>query len=97
MAFVHQSTQQYDLIAMDVFLDDVIPDDFEQIEYLSALKSLLKPNGVLLYNRLALDKKDLETTQAFFQDKFLKVFPDGHYLDVEGNWILMNNSNPLTK
>ncbi len=96
-AYVYQTTQKFDLIAMDVFLDDVIPEDFETTDFLEALKSLLKPNGVLLYNRLALEKQDLEKTLAFFENEFKTVFENGHYIDVEGNWMLMNNSAPLSK
>ena len=96
-AYVYQTTQKFDLIAMDVFLDDVIPEDFETTDFLEALKSLLKPNGVLLYNRLALEKQDMEKTLAFFENEFKTVFENGHYIDVEGNWMLMNNSTPLSE
>jgi len=93
--YVFQSIQKYDVIIMDVFIDDVIPDDFETTDYLKALKKLLKPEGVLLYNRLALSESDLEKTTTFFEEEFKTVFEDGIYLDVEGNYMLMNNANPI--
>ena len=94
-AYVFQTTQKYDVVVMDVFLDDVIPDDFETGDYLEALKSLLKPEGLLLYNRLALSEEDITKTTTFFENKFKAVFKNGHYLDVEGNWMLMNNAKPI--
>ena len=94
-AFAFQSAQKYDVIIMDVFIDDVIPDDFESTDYLEALKCLLKPNGILLYNRLALSDEDLEKTTVFFENEFKSVFKDGHSMDVEGNWMLMNNAKPI--
>lgn len=89
-AWVNMCTEQFDLICMDVFLDDVVPDHLEAIDYLEKLKTLLTPSGMLLFNRLAATKEDVEETKAFFEDKFLSVFPNGRYLDVTGNWILVN-------
>ncbi len=94
-AYVFQPAQKYDVVVMDVFLDDVIPDDFETTDYLEALKSLLKPEGILLYNRLALSEEDVTKTTTFFENEFKAVFENGHYLDVEGNWMLMNNAKPI--
>jgi len=96
-AYVFQTTQKYDVIVMDVFLDDVIPDDFETKDYLEALKLLLKPEGILLYNRLALTEEDLNKTTTFFENEFKSVFKNGIHLDVEGNWMLMNNAKPIAK
>lgn len=94
-AYVFQSMQKYDVVVMDVFLDDVIPDDFETIDFLEALELLLKPQGILLYNRLASNEEDLAVTTTFFENEFKAVFKNGHYLDVEGNWMLMNNAKPI--
>ena len=86
--FAGMTTQKFDLIAMDVFLDDKIPENLQTEEYLETLKSLLKPGGLLLYNRLALSQQDLEETEKFFDDVFLKTFPEGTAVDVDGNWML---------
>lgn len=89
-AFLMQNEEQYSLICMDIFLDDVIPGHFESIAFLEALKEALAPGGLLLYNRLTDNKKGLEATKKFFERRFLSVFPHGAYLDVGGNWMLMN-------
>lgn len=87
--FVSYCQEQFDLICMDVFLDDEIPAHFESEAYLLQLKALLKPNGILLFNKLALRADDKERCEAFLPI-FKKVFPNGTYLDVNGNWILIN-------
>jgi len=51
---------------------------------------LLRPGGLLLYNRLANTEIDLEKTQTFFEETFKAVFPEGRYLEVGGNWMLIN-------
>jgi hypothetical protein len=58
--------------------------------WMEALKDLLEPDGRLLFNRLALSNEDLERTGRFYEKEFKPVFEDGTYLDVGGNWMLMN-------
>jgi predicted membrane-bound spermidine synthase len=87
-AFVLQNRDQYDLICMDIFLDDVIPSQFESPAFLEALKSALSDHGLLLYNRLYRQKEDKQKTTAFFDGPFSVTFPDAQYLNVSGNWIL---------
>lgn len=90
--FLAQSQEKFDLICMDIFADDVVPDEFETIAFLEELQNHLHPDGLLLYNRLAATESDKITSRAFFEDTFKKVFPEGHLLDVEGNYILMNTA-----
>ncbi len=88
-AFVHTCFDQFDLICMDVFLDDTVPAMFETPNFLARLGGLLKPRGTLLFNKLALTKKDKAQAAQFFK-VFKKVFPNASYLEVKGNWILLN-------
>lgn len=90
--FVSYCQEQFDLICMDVFLDDEIPEHFESEAYLLQLKALLTPNGILLFNKLALREDDKERCQAFLPT-FMKIFPNGTYLDVNGNWMFLNRKS----
>ena len=92
-AFVQQCSETYDLIAMDIFLDDVIPEEFESEEYLRQLADLLSPQGILLYNRLSRTPEDLKKTRDYYQGTFRRVFPDSAYVDVHGNWVLVNRGD----
>ena len=94
-AFVHQDYRQYQVIAMDVFVDDLIPERFMEPFFLEALCDLLAPDGVLLYNCLALKATDKADTLAFFAGNFRSVFPEATYLDVDGNYMLLNNRTVL--
>lgn len=89
--WMNQCQEQFDLITVDLFLDDVIPVVFEQIKFLEGLKKILSPKGILLYNRLAYTPNDVEKARAFYNEKFASVFNSGQYLEVKGNWILINN------
>ena len=95
LAFVAQCEDTFDLIAMDIFLDDIIPSDFESEAFLKELSRLLTPRGILLYNRLSRTTEDLSKTRAFYQGTFRRVFPAATYLDVNGNWMLLNRGDVL--
>lgn len=89
-AYLAQTTAKFDLICMDVFLDDVVPEDFEQQTFLAHMKDCLNPNGFILYNRLAATWHDARASEAFYKDQFLSVFPEGAYLSLKGNMMLTN-------
>ena len=88
--FVEMCSEKFDLIAMDVFLDSKIPCEFEEVEFLENLKRLLNKDGTLMYNRLSLSELDKKNTLAFFENEFKQTFPQARYLDVGGNWMLLN-------
>ena len=75
---------------MDVFVSDFIPEEFETEEFLLHLKDRIAPNGLLLFNRLYFFDKDKKKTEKYFNTTFKKVFPNGRYLNINGNWILLN-------
>lgn len=91
-AYMAQASQKFDLICMDVFLDDTVPLYFEGQNFLEDLRDHLSPHGILLYNRLAASKADTQATSDFFNDQFLKAFPQGEYLPLSGNWMLVNRA-----
>ncbi len=89
--FVSYCQERFDLICMDVFLDDEIPTYFETEDYLEQLKVLLNPEGILLFNKLALTEEDVTKCEAFLPI-FKKTFPQATYIDVQGNWIFVNRA-----
>lgn len=95
--FAEFSKEKFDMICMDVFLDDQVPTELEHEDFLVNLKKMLKEDGVLLFNKLAYSKKDKKNSEAFFQNHFKRIFTEGVYLDVKGNYILLNSSDILKK
>jgi spermidine synthase len=88
--FVEIDTRMYDFVAMDVFVSDYIPEEFESEEFLRFLSYRIADDGLLLFNRLYFFEKDKKKTQRYFDTTFKKVFPNGRYLEINGNWILLN-------
>ncbi len=81
---------KYDLICMDVFVDDDIPEELESEDYLEMIKDALTKDGLLIYNRLFFDESDKKDTTAFYEDVFLKVFPLAKTVDTGGNKMLLS-------
>lgn len=95
--FAAFSKKKFDLICMDVFLDDEVPTELEHEDFLVNLKKMLSKDGILLFNKLAYSKRDKIKSSAFFKNHFKRIFTEGSYIDVDGNYILLNRSDMLKK
>ena len=88
--YILQCEQQFDLIAVDLFIDDVIPESFQQDTFLLQIQNLLTDKGILLYNHLAYSKKDVVRARSFYEEKFKPIFQQGTFVETNGNWMMMN-------
>lgn len=93
--FVQQSNRTFDLINMDVFLDDLVPEQFKNKPFLIQLKNMLTDNGVLIFNKLASTEEDRKLSNEFFEKFFLPVFPEAEIVEVKGNYLLVNRKDCL--
>lgn len=84
-SFLMTDEKQYHFIAMDVFIDDKIPEEFQSIEFLEMLSMSLFPDGMLIYNMLAFNEKDKRKAEQFFQSVFTIVFPQSTVQYIKGN------------
>ena len=85
LRYIEQSQEKFDMICMDVFVDNIIPVEFRQTASLEHLSRLLKGQGILLYNvlRTGFEKQ----TDELIQD-LEKVFPHVWYDQIENNLII---------
>ncbi len=95
-SFLEWHHGKYDMICSDVFVGDRIPAGLQTEEALFSMKEMLKPNGLLLYNRLSRYDPDIEASLKFQREVFLKVFPEGGYIDVKGNWMFVNKRSAFS-
>ncbi|MEP7196628.1 MAG: fused MFS/spermidine synthase [Saprospiraceae bacterium] len=72
--FINKNKIQYNLICVDLFIDNEVPQIFEQLDFLEKLKKSLCPGGILIYNRIDISNRDHNLNQLFDQ-KFLPLFP----------------------
>lgn len=95
--FTELTNETYDMICVDVFIDDMIPPKFRTEEFLSLLQTRLNKNGVILYNMLALHEQDKKASQLFFNKHFSRVYPNSALVDVGTNYILVNDRAYMSK
>lgn len=87
--FVQVTEERYDLLIVDIFEDELTPPQFEAEGFLKNCAELLRPGGLLLFNRLHGDNKNIRhVTERFFERNFKNVFPEAWAIDTKGNWIL---------
>lgn len=75
--FVSNTAETYDLIAIDLFNDIVVPEQFCKQEFIQKIKNILAPKGVLLFNFVIYSK---DSRQQFEQLLTLveKVFENSY-------------------
>ena len=93
--FMQQHEEQYDMIAMDVFDSDVVPENFESFSFLQNLKSCLSANGFVIYNRLAVTPQDRRESLKFFEEQFKVIFPNAIMMNILGNYMLISEEKVL--
>ncbi len=89
--FVLNDKEKYDLIVVDVFIDNEVPCKFEKEDFLKPLKNLLSENGLLMYNRMANNDVAFENTESFYNQTFKQVFLKSEMLRLKGNCMLLGN------
>ncbi len=93
--FIEVESRKFDLITVDIFDSDIIPDVFQTVDFLERLKLLLKKRGVVLYNRLAFTEEDTIQSQKYFDEIFIKSFPMAKYYLIKGNFMLISHDGWL--
>jgi spermidine synthase len=95
--FVQVTEEQYDMLVVDIFEDDLTPPQFETEDFLQNCGKLLRPGGLLLFNRLHGGDRAIKiVTERFFERDFKTVFPEAWAIDTGGNWILCYEKNENT-
>ena len=87
--FVNYCQNRFDLVCVDLFLDDVVPSKFESAEFVEKLVRTVNPQGLLLFNRMTSRPALLKTSERFRIDVFEKVLEESWFIDVGGNRMLV--------
>ncbi len=88
--FVSKCTETFDLITVDLFVEDETPEKFSDSKFLSAISRLLTPSGIVCYNRmlpaLKSENKEDELINSFNQfigpNSILKYYTGGRTNDM---------------
>lgn len=92
--FVKSDYEQYDLICVDLFIDDTVPEIAESEVFLYNLSRLLKKdNGLLIFSRLNVDSIQKSANNSFRRDAFKKVFSPVKEIETKGNLMLVYDAS----
>jgi spermidine synthase len=89
--FVPNEKEKFDLIIVDIFIDDKIPMVFESADFLNSIKNLMLPEALLMFNRMAQNEIAIKKTEAYYNQLFKIAFKDSEMLELNGNRMLLGN------
>lgn len=88
--FIRIHNKTYDLICIDVFIGEEVPDHIKTGDFIQSTKNALAPGGRILWNMLYASRDQVREVNEFIEGYFSVYFPDYHILEVLGNVILTN-------
>lgn len=95
LTFLEQNnpqTPKYDLIIVDVFIDDQTPAIFQTPHFLQLLQKNLLPHGLIIYNTLSSTAALNEAVQKFYTYTFKQFFSTAQIFKIYGNKMLLFES-----
>lgn len=93
--FIMQANSTYDMICIDIFVDDKIPEVFLDIDFLYDVQDNLASNGFIIFNHLAYNENDKRAADDYYTNVFEKVFPNGASLKIKGNCMMISDRSKL--
>ena len=91
--FVEISDEMFDMIIIDIFDNNVVPEKFESKEFLQKTAQLLSDDGIVLFNRLNINDKTYQKTMDYNEKVFKEVFPFAKSIFIKDNIILCNRDD----
>lgn len=95
MSFVQNCQEKFELILIDVFIDDVIPSELLTTNFLSKVNSIAAEDSMVIMNTLANEPANKAKSVHFFDNVFKQVFKEAKALTLHKNLMLLSNSQNL--
>ena len=70
----------YDMIIVDLFVDDMVPLVFESVDFLNCLKKMAHHQTLILSNRLYRTETDKQKTDKYFKEVYRHVFKNSELM-----------------
>lgn len=74
--YLKDSINKFDLIIIDLYIDDLVPPQFQSFEFTQILADHLKAGGKVVFNKLhqiGTDDSDIRILQSYFEKAFDKT------------------------
>ncbi len=86
--YLENTDEVFDLICMDIFVNDFTPDSFKQNQFLQLLNKKLSKEGIVLFSQLNRNEDEALNNNAFLE-KLNDVFSDVQKIDTNGNIVFL--------
>jgi len=86
--FVNHCNFKFDLIVVDIFINDKVPAEFESQQFLLALKKLMSDSSLLLFNKIVQSENGEEPFRRFLKN-FKDIFPETETMEILGNRVIV--------
>lgn len=73
LEFVNNTKKHFDFILIDVFVDNIVPDSFYDIDFWQDINSILKPKGRFVFNAgtTKIEASKIDTLIDYLKDKMI--------------------------
>jgi len=88
--YVTTAHGKFDLIAVDIFEDDIVPKKFDDRIFVENVARLLEDNGLLLFNRMTKSEGEMQRTELYYREVFSVVFENASTILIHNNLMLVS-------
>ncbi len=95
--YIVNCTQQFDLICLDIFLDDLIPEKCSSVQFLDQVKKCVASGGLVVANTLAFNETQKVKSMKFYKEVFSATFESCTLIRTHKNYMLLSQTELLTQ
>lgn len=93
--FVKQNDELFDIICIDIFVDDNIPAYFLTESFLIQVKNSISEKGVILFNHLGYTSIDVSKAKLYYETVFSKIFFNSTMIKVHKNIMMISKRDVI--
>lgn len=87
--FLLKNNNKYDLVVVDVYIDNDVPAHCETSDFVKGLGRALNKDGLVVFNKLVYNK-EVEELAKGLHSKFLNILGETGVYKIKDNWMLVH-------
>lgn len=91
LEYIYYCMDSFDIICIDIFHDDQIPEEARETAFLEQIKELMNSNALVIFNWLYLNQDDKSKAENYFENIFKAQFPNADFYISQGNILFVND------
>lgn len=94
-SFIESCRDEFDLVCIDIFIDDIVPEECLSAKFLKQIDNCLSPKGLVIANTLAFSEKHRIQSKEYFEKVFKQIFPKAVRVHTHKNFMLISDKHYL--